>query len=173
MNVYASATATIVVAAAAAACVPSLQVPTVLEPADASLALVAPARGVQIYECRVVRGQEDQYSWVFVAPEAKLYDRNGRIIGTHAAGPTWQASDGSKVVGKLVARVDAPTADSIPWLLLSARSEGEGSFQGVTAIQRVNTLGGIAPSRPCNAQMLGQQTGVHYTADYRFYIARH
>ena len=56
------------------------------------------AKGVQIYRWNGT-------SWVFVAPDATLYADpcfNGEI-GTHYAGPTWEAEDGSKVVAARVA----------------------------------------------------------------------
>src|SRR6059036_1002722 len=40
-------------------------------------------------------------------------DDNGKLIITHFGGPTWQAKDGSKVVGQLVDRVTVD-ATSIP-----------------------------------------------------------
>ncbi|MBK9604920.1 MAG: DUF3455 domain-containing protein [Betaproteobacteria bacterium] len=79
----------------------------------------------------------------FIAPEAELLDAGGRSVGRHGAGPYCQASDGSKVVGKLKARVDAPSASAIPWLLLEVTTAGpEGAFSKVTSIQQVNTAGG-------------------------------
>ncbi|MDR7270410.1 hypothetical protein J2X20_003068 [Pelomonas saccharophila] len=118
------------------------------------------ARGVQIYECRAD-------AWQFVAPQATLFDASGRPIGTHDAGPHWLATDGSRVRGAVQAKVDATQAGAIPWLLLSANSVGPaGRFAGVTAIQRVNTLGGAAPQRSCAAAEAGQVEKVPYTADY-------
>ncbi|HEV8649258.1 MAG TPA: DUF3455 domain-containing protein, partial [Actinomycetes bacterium] len=74
--------------------------------------LVGHGVGVQIYSCNGV-------VWGFVAPRANLYDDHGKLIITHFGGPTWQATDGSRVVGQLV---DSVTVDAtaIPWLLLSA-----------------------------------------------------
>jgi hypothetical protein len=46
--------------------------------------------------------------WTLKAPEADLFDANGRAIGRHYAGPTWELMDGSEVVGKFKARADAP-----------------------------------------------------------------
>lgn len=118
---------------------------------------VAPAKGVQIYECRDAK-------WVFIAPEADLFDRGGRKIGTHYAGPTWEAADGSKVIGAVKERADAGGA--IPWLILSAKSVGpDGAFSKVTSIQRLSTTGGVAPVGSCQT---GAQARVPYTADYYF-----
>src|SRR4051812_33488472 len=95
---------------------PGVQVPDSLKPgANEKLAMVVPAKGVQIYECRTGK-------WAFVAPEAELFDQNGKKIGKHYAGPHWEAADGSKVVGAVKARADAPAAGDIPWLLLGTKS---------------------------------------------------
>ena len=153
----------------AGACTPSMPIPSSLEPAGSSLAMIVPAKGTQIYECR---RKGDGFEWAFVAPDAALYDARGNQIGIHGAGPFWQSVDGSRVTGKVAAKADAPAGHAIPWLLLSTTSSGpSGSFSGVTYIQRVNTIGGTAPVKPCMGEMVGQQTGVHYTAEYRFFVA--
>ena len=141
-------------------------IPESLRPtANESLKRVIHAKGAQIYECR------DQ-KWVFVAPEADLYDERGNLIGRHYAGPSWEATgDGSKVVGTVKARADAPEARAIPWLLLSTKSVGgNGYFSDVTSIQRVATHGGVAPSSGCPHDSLVAR--VNYTADYYFFSAR-
>src|SRR5687768_11863922 len=102
--------------------------------ADQSLAMIVPARGVQIYECRASKKQVGVYEWTFVAPEADLFDTRGNRIGRHYAGPHWESADGSRIVGALKERADAPAASAIPWLLLAAKSVGpEGAFSRVTA----------------------------------------
>jgi len=155
----------IVLSILAAGCASTIAVPDSLKPdARESLALVVPAKGVQIYECR-------GGSWVFVAPEAELYDAAGKKIGRHYAGPHWESADGSRIVGSVKQRADAPGAGAIPWLLLGAKSVGsEGAFSKVTSIQRVATVGGVAPAGDC-AQP-GAQARVGYTADYYFFTAK-
>jgi hypothetical protein len=140
-------------------------VPDSLRPStDEVLAMVVPAKGVQIYECS---GEK----WAFVAPEAELFDANGKRIGRHYAGPTWEAADGSKVAGSLKSRADAPQADAIPWLLLGAKSVGpQGAFSRVTSIQRVSTTGGAAPAGTCTTP--GERARVAYTADYYLFTPR-
>ena len=131
--------------------------------ADESLAFVVPAKGVQIYECR-------DSQWAFVAPAADLFDTHGKKIGRHYAGPEWEAADGSRVVGKVKARADAPGEGAIPWLLLSAQPVGpKGAFSGVSSIRRVHTAGGVAPNAHCSAAEAGQLVRVPYTADYYFF----
>src|SRR5262245_1190196 len=136
----------VVLAAGCATTQPLVQVPDNLKPgAGESLAQVVPAKGVQIYECRAKKDQSG-HEWVFVAPDAELFDANGKTIGRHYAGPHWEAADGSKVIGAVKSRADALEAGAIPWLLLSAKSVGpNGSFSKVTSIQRVDTVGGVAP----------------------------
>ena len=136
------------------------------------VAMVVPAKGVQIYECRARKDQAG-YEWAFVAPDADLFDVRGNRIGRHYAGPHWEAADGSKVVGAVKQRADAPVADAIPWLLLGAKSVGiAGSFSGVTNIQRVNTVGGIAPKDGCSQAEAGRSARVDYTADYYFFTRK-
>jgi hypothetical protein len=68
-----------------------------------------------------------------------LFDDTGKQIATHFAGPTWQATDGSKVVGVRPPAgsviVDPP---AIPWLLLSADPDeaAPGILVNTTFIQR-------------------------------------
>ena len=139
--------------------------PAALDPgADAHLALVAHARGVQTYSC-------DGQAWSLVAPRADLFDDAGARIGSHGAGPMWQLLDGSRVTGtKLASAPVDPTA--VPWLLVAAAShEGKGALDDVTHVQRLHTTGGIAPDGGCDAAHRGQTIDVPYTADYEFYTA--
>ena len=152
----------------------TVNVPDKLKPgANESLAMIVPAKGVQIYECRARKDQAGAYEWAFVAPEAELFDARGNRIGRHYGGPHWEANDGSKVLGAVKERADAPVADAIPWLLLSAKSVGpEGSFSKVTSIQRVNTVGGVAPKSACSQAAAGTPARISYTADYYFFTAK-
>ena len=139
------------------------------------------AVGVQIYTATPSPADPTQFVWTFTAPQADLFkndehegderdgDEDERPFGTHYAGPTWQAVNGSKVVGARVAGVTVdPTA--IPWLLLKAVSTSDyGVFSRTTYIQRLHTTGGLAPSTaPAQA---GQEARVPYTAEYFFYRA--
>src|SRR5258706_11452777 len=134
----------------------TVAVPDKLKPgASESLAMIVPAKGVQIYECRAAKA--GGYEWAFVAPEADLFDARGNKIGKHYGGPHWEAADGSKVLGAVKERADAPQADAIPWLLLSATSVGPaGTFSKVTSIQRVSTVGGVAPATGCDKAAAGE-----------------
>jgi hypothetical protein len=132
------------------------------------LALEAHAEGVQIYACKV--GTDGKQSeWVLKAPDAILYDAEGIKVGTHYAGPTWQSTDGSKVVG-IVKSSFIADPDSIPWLLLGVKStEGNGIFSKVVAVQRLTTESGKAPNDSCDSARLGNELRVPYKAVYRFY----
>jgi hypothetical protein len=141
--------------------------------ANESLAMIVAAKGVQIYECRATKDQAKGFEWTFVAPEADLFDARGNRIGRHYAGPHWESTDGSKILGTVKASADAPVADAIPWLLLSAKSVGsEGSFSKVTSIQRVNTVGGGTPKAGCSQAAAGKPARINYTADYYFFTAK-
>lgn len=149
----------------------TVQVPDKLKPgANESLAMILPAKSVQIYECRAKKDQTGDYEWAFVAPEAELFDAGGNRIGRHYAGPSWESTDGSKILGTLKERADAPAADDIPWLLLTAKSAGsEGSFSKVTSVQRVSTVGGMAPKGGCSQAAAGTLARINYTAQYLFF----
>ncbi len=147
---------------------PSVVVPEALRPpAGETLVRTLAADGVQIYECRAKAGDANAAEWVFVAPEAQLVDGHGTLVGHHYAGPTWEAGDGSKVVGTVRAKLDAPEAGAIPWLLLATRSTGKpGLFAKVTSIQRVATHGGAMPATGCSPATLGEKARVPYKAEY-------
>ena len=134
--------------------------------------LVTHAVGVQIYPCNATA---TGFAWGPTTPRANLYGKNGKLVGTHFGGPTWQARDGSKVVAS---RVDGVTVDptAIPWLLLAAVSttvgEDGGRLANTTFIQRVATTGGLTPPPgDCNASTVGTVREVPYTADYYFWKA--
>ena len=140
-------------------------------PAEARLLLRAVAEGVQIYTCAV---QGSAAVWTLKAPEAVLRDATGmQVIGKHFAGPSWQANDGSTVVGEVAARADAPGGNAIPWLLLRAKSHsGAGQFAEIAFVQRIDTVGGLAPAGGCEASTQGKEARVPYSATYMFYAAR-
>ena len=150
------------------------QVPGPLQvPATLRLIKQLHATGVQIYECQPAKNDPSQFEWAFKQPEATLLTKGGRNFGKHYAGPSWEANDGSKVIGEVVGRSESPKPDSIPWLLLRAKATlGHGLFTGVQYVQRVNTVGGNAPAVACRQDQAGQQLRATYTADYLFYGAK-
>lgn len=121
------------------------------------------------YECREKKDMAGQYEWAFVAPVATLDTVDGKNVGRYYAGPTWEGNDGSKVTGKQVA-VSPAAAGNIPLQLVKANpSMGQGMFEGVSFIQRLNTQGGVAPALPCGMAEKGQKQQVRYQADYVIY----
>ena len=139
-------------------------------PANEKLLLQVHAKGDQVYICKE---GVTQFAWGLKAPDAQLFDKDGKPFGKHFAGPSWEASDGSRVVGKAAANVPSPDADSIPWLLVTVVSRsGQGVLSPVTSIQRVNTKGGKAPSSGCDSTHAGQEQRVPYSADYLFFVPK-
>ena len=139
-------------------------------PTGEKLLLQVHAKGDQVYTCK---GDGAQAAWVLKAPDAQLFDKEGKPFGKHFAGPSWEASDGSRVTGKAVANVPSPDADSIPWLLVNiVGHEGSGVLSHATSIQRINTKGGKAPASGCDAAHAGQEVRVAYSADYLFYAPK-
>ena len=143
-----------------------------IKPPDGEeLVLVAHASGFQIYVCR--SDGNGQPAWVLKAPDAQLFDQHGKVIGKHFAGPTWQHNDGSEITGKMAAKVDAPDAGAIPWLLLNVTGHsGSGALSRVTTIQRIHTVGGLAPASGCADPNRDVEFKSSYTADYYFYVPR-
>jgi hypothetical protein len=141
--------------------------PPALRPADARRTVTTlHASGVQIYQCR--RGPDGTLSWMFKAPEADLLDDAGRVVVKHYAGPSWEAPDGSKVTGKVLAQAANTNAPgSIALLLLQATNAGgPGMLGSVRYVQRLNTQGGVALPAPCAQE--AQESRIPYRADYVF-----
>ncbi|CAM2157703.1 exported protein of unknown function [Pararobbsia alpina] len=139
-------------------------------PAHQTLAFQALGVGVQNYRCAASTTDPQQYGWVFMSPEATLFAEDRHRIGIHYGGPTWEAKDGSKIVGTVKAHVDSPSKGAIPWLLLEAKPiVNQGVFGQVRYVQRLHTSGGVVPSMPCNASSAGRIARVPYSADYYFY----
>jgi hypothetical protein len=130
-------------------------------PAHSRLVLRTVGNGDQVYGC--VSG-----SWSLQAPDAKLLDQKGFVIGRHFAGPTWQLNDGSWVKGKVIAKQAAPDTTAVPWLLLESVG-GTGRLAAARFIQRTETHGGNAPDGSCSR---GEMRRIPYTAKYSFYEAR-
>ena len=154
--------------------------------------LVGHADGTQNYIC-LPSASAAGFTWTLFTPQATLFNERGRQLVTHYFSPNpeegvvvraaWQDRDTSIVWG----RVSQPSSDpqfvrpgAIPWLLIETAGTQEGPTGGdnltrTTFIQRVNTVGGVAPSTGCAATSdVGRQAFVPYTADYFFYEkARH
>ena len=147
------------------------EVPSTLTPPDDAIFLFElAAQGVQIYACEATPEDSSTFAWTFKAPEAELRNARNEVVGTHFAGPTWQGNDSGAVVAAVAERADAPSKDAIPWLLLEAKSHtGSGAFSTITYIQRLDTLGGIAPATGCDEAHANAESRVAYEATYAFY----
>lgn len=130
------------------------------------------------------------FAWAFFGPQATLFDDDDEQVITHFLSPnpspndplvsgtpraTWQHSrDTSTVWAVALASSPAPASGAIPWLLLQVVGAQEGPTGGdkltaTTFIQRLNTLGGVAPSTGCTRSTVGNKALVPYEADYFFY----
>ncbi len=128
------------------------------------------AEGVQKYKAQAKTG--GGFEWVFVAPQADLYDAANKKVGTHSAGPTWQLTGTTdSIYAQQFApakSAPSPDANSIDWLQLMPKTgkTPTGIFASVSYIQRIATKGGKAPAQlPASAS---ETIDVAYTAIYRF-----
>jgi hypothetical protein len=136
-------------------------------PVGYSPVLTVHAKGDQIYQCALNKAE---YAWETQAPDAKLFDAQGNIVGNHTAGPLWEYKEGSRVVGRVVNKIDVSPDKAVSWLLVEVVShKGNGLFSNVSFINRINTHGGLPPASGCDANHLGSEKRIAYTADYVFY----
>jgi hypothetical protein len=138
-------------------------IPDAIAAPGEKIVLTLHAEGAQVYECKAIG--EGKLAWTFREPVATLL-LDGKTVGRHYAGPTWEHVDSSAVVGKAVGNAPAETASDIPWLKLTVTSgRGTGVLSGVTTVQRINTIGGKLNGE-CNKA--GTYSSVPYSADYVF-----
>ena len=151
--------------------------------------LIGHAFGTQDYVCAA---SGTGVAFVLTTPEAVLFDNPARRVVNHFFSPnpveggtiraTWQSTRDSSVFwGKLTASATFLTdpafvaPDAIAWLTLGQAGVlvgvGGGNKLAVASfVQRVNTVGGLAPSIGCNATAdIGNKAFVPYEADYVFY----
>jgi hypothetical protein len=128
-----------------------------------TIVLTAHAEGAQVYECKA--GADGKLAWAFREPVATLL-ADGKTVGRHYAGPNWEHSDGSAVVGKAAGNAPGATTNDIPWLKLTVvSSRGSGTLTGVTTVQRINTQGGRFDGACDKA---GSFKSAPYSAEYVF-----
>ena len=129
--------------------------------------------GVQVYDWN-----PDTGTFRFREPQADLYDletitqRGIHFVGPEPKTAQWADADGSRVVARVVAAVDAPPpADptkDVQWLRVEAFQHfGTGVYSDVTFVQRVLTYGGQPPPSCDPTTTISR----HYTALYRFWAA--
>ena len=159
-------------------------------PAGNKAFLVGHAVGTQNYICLPAG---TGFAFALFTPEATLSSHDQQII-THYFSPnnnpfdpsdkgviraTWEDSRDTSTVW---AAVDKSSTDSnfvalgaVAWLRLKVVGAQDGPtggdrLSGTTFIQRVNTVGGSAPSTGCSALAdVGKKAFMPYTADYFFY----
>jgi hypothetical protein len=146
--------------------------------------------GTQNYICQPADSL-GRVAWTLFTPQATLFDDQGEQLITHFFSPnpdeggivrvTWQDSrDTSTVWGQVTgfsSDSNFVTAGAIPWLRIDvehtgaqAGPTGGDTLTGTTFIQRLNTVGGAAPSTGCKVPTdIGSKRFVPYTADYFFY----
>jgi hypothetical protein len=140
-------------------------------PSGAHPMLQVKGDGFQIYTCTHISQGE---KWILKAPDAKLLDASGNVIGSHFAGPSWKLSDGGEVQGELIASRPSSDPDSVAWLLLRAKpGTATGSLASVAFIRRTDTHGGAAGTAGCQTDAdAGRSERIPYSATYTFYAAQ-
>jgi len=151
--------------------------------------LIGHAFGSQDYVCAA---SGSGVAFVLTTPEAVLFDNPARRVINHFFSPnpveggtiraTWQSTRNSSVFwGKLVHAAtfetdpDFVAPDAIAWLTLGRAGVLVGVGGGrelsvATFVQRVNTVGGLAPATGCNSpDDIGHKAFVPYEADYVFF----
>ena len=132
------------------------------------LLLQAYGKGVQKYVCPVSATSKATPHAVLLTGDSD----EGDLVAIHFGGPTWEALDGSSVVGDAAnaKHFTAPDPDGVDWLLLPAKSNaGNGLFSQVTYIQRLFTDGGQPPTSGCDQAHNQAEVLVEYSAQYFFY----
>ena len=126
--------------------------------------------GILSYQCSAKKDMAGQHEWVVVGPDAILNDRSGKQVGKYFGPPaTWESLDGSRLTATQIA-VTPNGSGNIPTQLVKTNpAMGTGSMTGVSYIQRVNTIGGVAPMSACGMANMGNKEMVKYQADYIFY----
>jgi Protein of unknown function (DUF3455) len=133
------------------------------------------------------------FAWAFFGPQATLFDDVDEQIITHFLSPnlgsnppekgtprvTWQHSQDTSTVWAMAIESSSNPgfveSGAIPWVLLRVVGAKDGPTGGdtltpTTYIQRVNTVGGVAPSAGCTlSEDVGKKALVPYEADYFFY----
>jgi hypothetical protein len=121
------------------------------------------AEGAQVYECKA--GADGKLGWTFREPIATLL-ADGKTVGRHFAGPSWEHTDGSAVIGKVAGSAPGATPNDIPWLKLDVISRrGSGVLGDVTTVQRIDTKGGKLEGA---CDQAGSYRSVPYSAEYVF-----
>lgn len=121
------------------------------------------AAGAQIYACS--KNAKGALEWTFREPIASLL-QDGKTVGRHFAGPTWEFTDATLVAAKPSAKAPGKTAKDVAWLKLAiVEAAKSGPAAGAAQILRINTKGG-AFEGACAQE--GELHVEPYTATYVF-----
>ena len=158
-------------------------------PEGSKLFFMGHAVGTQNYVCRP---SGDGVKFTLFTPQATLFsDGKREQVTTHFFSPnpeqdnairaTWQHSRDTSTVWAEV-QDDHMSSDSafvkpgaVAWLMLTVVGHQDGPtggdlLSGTKFIQRLNTVGGLAPSTGCSSPAdIGKSAFVPYKADYFFY----
>ena len=138
-------------------------IPDTIVAPGTTLVLSVHAEGAQVYECKA--GADGKLAWAFREPIATLL-LDGKTVGRHYAGPSWELNDGSAVVGKVAGSAPGTGPNDIAWLKLEVVSKrGSGVLSDVTTVQRINTKGGKLDG---TCDKAGIFASAPYSADYVF-----
>jgi hypothetical protein len=170
--------------------------PGILEVEDGNVPfLVGHGVGTQNYVCTTSTASNTGFAFSLFTPQATLLDDAGDQLITHFFSPnndphalppeagtirvTWEDSRDSSVVWASLLQQSTDEQfvrkDAVPWLLLKKAGVAAGPTGGdrltkTTFIQRVNTVGGLAPASGCSTfEDLGRRAFIRYAADYFFY----
>ena len=139
------------------------RVPDAIAVTGDTLVVTLHAVGAQIYDCKA--DPDGKLAWQFREPIATLL-MNGKTVGRHYAGPSWELTDGSRIVGKVAASAPGTTPNDVPWLKLDAISQPRiGRLSDTSVILRINLKGGVAEG---SCERNGALLSVPYSADYVF-----
>ncbi len=168
-------------------------------PEGAEAVLIGHARGTQNYVClpsgagfawtlftpeaTLSRDSGKQIITHFFAPNPCEPNSNGRVVANGTIRAAWQYLDTSTVwafttLAHTATRATDPDfvkEGAVAWLLLTVSGAKDGPTGGDTLtntsfIQRVNTVGGLAPSTGCSqVEDVGKEAFMPYRADYVFY----
>jgi hypothetical protein len=121
------------------------------------------AEGAQVYECKA--SSDGKLAWQFREPIATLF-LDGKTVGRHYAGPSWEHIDGSAVIAKVTGSTPGASAKDLDLVKLAvSANRGSGVLAGVTTVQRINTRGGKLAGA---CKQAGAFQSVPYAADYVF-----
>lgn len=159
-------------------------------PADQRAFLIAHAIGTQNYMCLPSASAPTGRAWTLVGPQATLFNERADQQLTHFLSPnpdeggvaraTWQHSRDTSAVWAVMDQSSTDAAyvapGAIAWFRLRVVGKAEGSDGGgritdTKWVQRVNTVGGMAPAAETCVD-IGARKFIPYEADYVFYKSR-